>query len=169
MTSISFEVGAVFLLAAMLLYGSLSGFLPRALHAGKAAPIGIGCCLLAYALYRTVPELPNLWRDADSRPAPQISSPGPAIPPAAGPKRGRAAAPTTPRQQSWKTTTVGDSIPPPQPAAEPADPSADPSPVPPAPSSSEPASPDDPYDSGIKRGIKRVGRFLHIGGKNNRP
>src|SRR5579885_1050034 len=78
MTSISFEVGAVFLLAAMLLYGSLSGFLPRALHAGKAAPIGIGCCLLAYALYRTVPELPNLWRDADSRPAPPISSPPPA-------------------------------------------------------------------------------------------
>jgi hypothetical protein len=44
MTSFSFEIGAIFLLAAMLMYGTVSGFLPRALHAGRTAPIVIGSC-----------------------------------------------------------------------------------------------------------------------------
>ncbi|HLH37875.1 MAG TPA: hypothetical protein VKX39_01905 [Bryobacteraceae bacterium] len=117
--------------------------------------------LIAFAIYRIAPELPDLWRDtfgeAAAKPVPAVSKPAP-VPKASVAPRAKAAP-----QQSWKTTTIDDSTPPPQPAPEATDSPA----VTPAPSENDPASPDDPYDSGVKRGIKRIGRFLHIGGKKN--
>lgn len=172
-STVSYQVGAVFLLCACLMYGTLSGFFPRVLRGGKAAPLLIGLVLLGFVVYRFAPATVNNTVapavPASPRPAPK---PAPVVTHARTPKRPapqvRAkmidqAVPVAPPAAVKPEPVTPPPIAPVLPSPEPS-PSAAPTP------SEDRASPrpadlsgdDDPYDSGLKRGIKRLGRFLHL-------
>lgn len=164
MDTIAYEIGAVFLLAALLMYGTLGGFIPRHLKGGAAFAVLAGIAALGFVVYHFAPDLYALWRPSyagspsltTSRPAPVAVKPVPrrakSSPPVARAKKEPDA--------NWKTTIVDGSVPA---AAEPA--------VTPVPKAAEDVQtkPDDtpkyessPYDSRTKRAIKSIGHFLHI-------
>jgi hypothetical protein len=171
----AYEIGAIFLLVALLMYGTLSGFIPRSFHAGKPAPIILGVLLLGYALYRFGPDLSSGWRSIANPPnsASPHPTPAAATPATPGPSHAKAMRSATHRQ-----TAANDSVPilsGPAPLANPAEApgayqtqpakplvAANGAPAP----SGEPTS-GSPYDSGVKRAIKSVGHFLHIGRKRD--
>lgn len=171
----AYEIGAVFLLAALLMFGTMSGFIPRSFRAGKPAPIVLGVLMLGYALYRFGPDLSAGWRSIVAN-SPNIASPHPTpaastlATPAPATPHARATHPATHRQ----TTAIDGSVPTlsgSAPVANPAEaPGADATPLAkplfaangaPAPSGEPPGG--SPYDSGIKRVFKSVGHVLHIG------
>jgi len=136
------------LLAALLMYSTLSGILPKALHAGKPASIVLGLLLLGFALYHFSPELVALWHSEGVELPSSHSAPRPAAAPA---PESRETKPVRQAATRWKTTVVGDSVPAaserqPEPAGTtPAEKTAP----------SEPSSDDSPYDSGssARRGV----------------
>lgn len=186
MNSIAYDIGGVFLLAAIaMIYGRVRGLLPRGLRTG-AIPAVIGIGVLGLAAYQFWPNLSAaLWSlggAGNNRPASGSSSTS-ATPGAKS--AAHAAIPEKPAATHWKTIIVDDSVPqPPEPAAVTATP-AEPEPV----RGAAPAHADDgtspatfsspaskasardssagnpsessPYDSKTKRGIKAIGRFLH--------
>lgn len=178
----AYEIGGIFLLGALFMYGTLSGLIPRSFRAGRPASIVLGVLLLGYALYRFGPDLSAGLRSVAGDPSSATSPrPTPAVvvlrPDKPAPPRTKATRQPAPQ---WKTTIVDDSVPQ---ASEPAPevvvsppasrggpenadaiPSAKPfvgaaeSPVPTA------ESPDgSAYDSGVKRAIESVGHFVNFG------
>jgi hypothetical protein len=161
-STIAFEIGGVFLLAALLIYGTMGGFLPRVFHAGKPAGLAIFVLAIAGAVYYFSPEILSAWRDFTASSLP--SSPPKATPSLSDVPKVH---PIKPRPAPQARTTVVEAPPEAQPVPAPVSPVAiAPAPDPPAPRAE--ASGDSPYDSGIKRGIKRVGRFLHLRKKDDR-
>ena len=189
-STFAYEIGAVFLLAALLMYGTVSGLIPRTLRAGKPAPIFFGIALLGFAIYRYGPDLYAGWLSIGAV-APSLTSsrPTPAQPtPAPRPVKSSASKANTQRQPNsdWKAIVLNDSVP-----AETASPVGKPiedADAKPAMESSAPTERADttpaaassaltgetgrtaaesccnsPYDSGAKRAIKSIGHFLHIG------
>jgi len=190
-STFAYEIGAVFLLAALLMYGTVSGLVPRALKAGKPGPIVLGVALLGFVIYRYGPDLYAGWLSIGSV-APSLTSsrPTPAEPtPAPRPVKSAASRANTQRQSnsSWKAIVLNDSVP-----AEPAplvgkpieDVDAKPALESSAPTEHADTTPaaasysatgdtgrkaaeksccNSPYDSGAKRAIKSIGHFLHIG------
>ncbi|MBZ5677123.1 MAG: hypothetical protein LAP61_23000 [Acidobacteriia bacterium] len=188
MTTVGYEIGAVFLLAALLMYGTRSGFSLPGLQAGKLIPIVLGVMVLVFGVHHLGPELAAGWRSMlmsptsreSPRPAQVIE---PVAPPhtsvvdtvPAPPSRSPAKA-TRQSTPQWKTVVVDESLPSPteraQPSADsfpPASPPATeqaPTPQPEKPLSVE--SPDpSPHDHGVKRAFKRAGHFLHITREKN--
>jgi len=192
-STFAYEIGAVFLLAALLMYGTVSGLIPRAFRAGKPAPIFFGIALLGFAIYRFGPDLYAGWLSigavapslTSSRPTPAEATPAP------HPVRPAASKANAQRQPNsgWKTIVLNDSVPAP---TEPAPPvgkaieDTDAKPAAESPTLTERADTtpaaessaltgqtgrkaagesccNSPYDSGAKRAIKSIGHFLHIG------
>ena len=56
-STLAYEIGALFLLAALLMYGTVGGFIPRSLSTGSGLPILLGVVVLAFAIYRFGPDL----------------------------------------------------------------------------------------------------------------
>jgi len=167
----------MFLLAALLMYGTLSGFIPPSFQAGKLIPIILGALLLGFGIFHFGPNLSAGWRSmfanatriASPRQSPSVGAvaPHPTVP---APSHAKATKQSAPH---WKTIVVDDSV---FAATKPT--LASPNPGPPASASPEvpeeayaiPAakpsgaesSADSHHDHGIKRAVKGVGRFLHI-------
>jgi hypothetical protein len=169
--SIAYELGAVFLLAAMLIFGSVHGFIPRSLR-NAGVPVIVCVALFGFLIWRFGPDL---WANARLNAAPWLanSSASPASPavevPAPPPL------PAKPPVPSVKGIVIRDVLTPPE--------------IPPVPEVprrivvapfEKPAEDADekaaaevagssPKDHGVKKAVKSVGRFLHIGGKKEQP
>jgi hypothetical protein len=171
--SIAYELGAVFLLAAMLIFGSAHGFIPRSLR-NAGVPVIVGVALLGFLIWRFGPEM---WSTARSNAAPWLAT-SPASPAEEVPSP--PPLPAKPPVPSLKGVAIRDVRPPeiprlpeipavPEvprrivvaPAEKPAE-DADEKAVPEVSSSA-------PKDHGVKKAVKSVGRFLHIGGKKEQP
>jgi hypothetical protein len=173
-STLAYEIGAVFLLAALLMYGTANGFVPRSLRVGKTFPILLAAGALAFAIYRLGPDLYAGWLSAVAM-APSLtpSRTTTAAPmPATAPAKSTAPPPRASKQPAAnsKTLVIVESVP------ATGDPAAPPSGTPAqdaaakttAATDSKPAaksSDSSPYDSGVKRAVKSVGRFLHVGRK----
>jgi hypothetical protein len=158
-STIALEIGGTFLLAALLMYGTMTGLLPRVFHARKPAGVVLVVLLAAVAFYYFGPDLSPAWRAAIAPAAPRP----PAVPKfparsAESPKPRASASRPAPRAE----ITILEDPPAPAPEIEPAPEAAAADASRSAATAAAPLSNDSPYDSGIKRGIKRVGRLLHI-------
>jgi hypothetical protein len=148
MPALSFELGAIFLFCALLMYGTMSGFLPR-LRVSPAIAIALTLLGLLAAAWRWSPwldlSLPNgFWR---ASPAPvSASRPSPASTPVPQPKATKAVQ----RIEVWHTTVV-EAVP------QPVPPLTQTPAIPPQRTKSDGSS---PYDSKVKRAAKSVGRFF---------
>jgi hypothetical protein len=185
MNSIACEIGAVFLLAAMLMFGSAHGFIPRSLRSAGAA-IVVGVVLVGFLVWRFGPDLYSNFRStvewgfpSFQAPPPEASPSGPA--PAPHPAKSAASISTSVRQPDPNPTTIviREVVPAP---AEPTPPAAQPivetlptgKPIAGKPVQDADAKPaaessgSSPYDSGVKRAVKSVGSFLHIGGSRKK-
>lgn len=145
----------------MLMYGTLSGFLPR--RFGSGVVIVLGVALVLFALYRYGGDFLAGWRDVEvfrpvipaparaTRPAPSQASPRPA--------RGRGAI-AAPQVREAEASPAPALIAPAPIAA----PTQSDTPRSDTGESYTPAenSNGSAYDSGIKRAAKRVGRWLHL-------
>jgi hypothetical protein len=168
-STLAYEIGAVFLLAALLMYGTANGLVPRSLRVGKTFPMLLAAGALAFAIYRFGPDLYADWRSASAiepgvtaaQPAPAGRTPAP-VPAKSG------APPATATKQSdthWKTIIV-ESVPAAAdpgapPGGKPAENAADAKTATDTKSAAK-SSDSSPYDSGVTRAIKSVGRFLHV-------
>jgi hypothetical protein len=183
-STLAYEIGAVFLFAAMLMFGSAHGFIPRSLR-NIGAPIIIGVALVGFVIWRFGPDL---YANARSTAAPWFATPEPATPaPASSEALPTPTAATDPVKSATAKAHVAnqahpaangivirDVVPVP---AEPARPiiAAPPIAETPAAGKVAEAAPEadatgsSPYDSGAKRAVKSIGHFLHIGGKKKEP
>ncbi|HEY1755946.1 MAG TPA: hypothetical protein VGG72_11155 [Bryobacteraceae bacterium] len=178
MTSIAFEMGAVFMLAGMLMFGSAHGLIPRSVR-NIGAPILICIALFGFMLWRFGGDLMANAR-ANAAPWFATSAPATSSPATSGSATAGSSQPalSLPNQAST-----------PFPARKPAAPAverivirevvaAPAESAPPAPALvaekavegaegkvSPEAAGSSPYDSGVKKAVKSVGHFLHIGGK----
>lgn len=162
---LAYQIGGLFLLAAMLMFGSAHGLIPRSLR-NAGVPICVGVALLGFLIWHFWPDLYARVRSIRAlAPSFTTSQPAPAAArPAARPTRSAAPHPRAAKQPEakWKTIIVDDSVP----AA------TEPVPTPPAtPAQSTDTTPSAesssgaPHDNGTKRAIKSIGHFLHIGPK----
>jgi hypothetical protein len=183
-STLAYEIGAVFLFAAMLMFGSAHGFIPRSLR-NIGAPVIVGVALVGFLIWRFGPDL---YANARSTAAPWFATPEPATSAPA-----RSEAPPTPAATTGpvKSTAekahaskqpypaangivIRDVIPVP---AEPARPIEAAPPIAETQSTGKVAEAapvadstgSSPYDSGAKRAVKSIGHFLHIGGKKKDP
>jgi hypothetical protein len=148
---LSYEIGGIFLLCALLMLGTMSGFVPR-LRAGKSVVVVALLLMLAWVAYRHWPVL-SAW----------VSPAAPAAAPTSAPAKPPVVSREKTPPAKWKTTVVDDSVPAPAtPAAS--EPESAP---PPASAPAPPAEPDKQVEEGgrVKRTLRRVGRLLH-GGKS---
>ncbi len=157
MNSIAYEMGAVFLLAAMLMFGSAHGFIPRSLR-NTGAPILIGVALLGFLIWRFGPDL---YANARSNVAPWLTtSQPPRADPASAPAPSPAPHPAKPSAPRVEGIVIREVVSPPAEAA---------------PALVEASKPVDtlaqePHnDRGVKRAVKSVGHFLHIGRHKEQP
>jgi hypothetical protein len=174
MDSIAFEMGAVFLLAGMLMFGSAHGFIPRSLR-NLGAPILVVGALIGFLVWRFGADM-SANAHATIRSISGSSSTSSGAPPGETVTGGKATTPNPEKsaiaRQKYPSSNgivIRDArpsetqpVPPPdnavaehgagEPAAKPAPDSTD-------------STVSSPYDSGAKRAVKSVGRFLHIGGK----
>jgi hypothetical protein len=195
MNSIAFEMGAVFLLAGMLMLASAHGLIPRSLR-NIGAPILVGVVLAGFLIWRFGPDLYANARSnaapwfaaswfATAEPAQAEAHPAGPAPSGKAPATHRAklvtqdakaivirevvsapAEATPPAVAVSETPVAEEPIAAKPVAAKPIPPkSVDDAVAKPAPESSG----SSPYDSGVKRAVKSVGRFLHIGGKKEQP
>lgn len=182
MNSIAFELGAVFLLAGMLMFGSAHGFIPRSLR-NIGAPILVGVALVGFLIWRFGPDLyaaarsnaaPWFATSESATSAPAQAEAAPAGPAPSG--KAPAARPVKPVTPDAKAIVIREVVSPP----ETAPPAVTEKPIAEEPVAEEPiadaaqkpapeSSASSPYDSGVKRAVKSVGRFLHIGGKKEQP
>lgn len=176
MSDIAYEIAGLFLLAALLMYGTLSGFLPKVFRAGKAVPWFLGAAAALFGLYYFAPDISRVWSSLTGSPS-EVTSTEPVQPSQSKTTspvliQKRPAAPVTSHAVTdWKTVTADPSIPiataTPTNGSDGTLRSAD-APVqvnaaPKAPPPDAESSGDSPFDSGIQRAAKHVGRFLHIG------
>ncbi len=150
-SNISFEVGALLLLAAILMYGTVTGFVPRMFRRSTAAPMFVAVAVAGFVVYRFGPDISSYAGSLLPRPANAaavVTLPAKEEAPRKVIKK--------PAVQNWRTTDVDAAVPvivePPPAVSDPA-------------KGIEASSEDSPYDSGIKRAAKHLGRFLHIGRK----
>jgi|GEM_PF-1865716 len=178
LTTFSYEIGAVFLLAALLMYGTRSGFILPSFQVGKLTSIILGVLMLVFGIYHLGPDLSAAWSSMFASATNSASPPQtPAIEAAPRPSKPAASHAKAADQLAphWKTVVVDDAVPAPTEAAQssanassPASPASEQadttrSEKPPSSESSD----ESPHDRRIKRAVKRVGRFLHITrGKN---
>src|SRR6266516_2211895 len=94
---LAFGIGAIFLLVALLMFGTMSGFISRIFRAGKPAPVFVGSALLLLAGYRFWPDVYAGWRSiASAAPAlPTSRHPPIATPPAPASHPAMSTAPRT--------------------------------------------------------------------------
>jgi len=171
MTTIAYEIAAVFLLAALLMmYGRVSALLPRSLRG--AIPILFVVALLGFAIYGFWPDLyAALWSAAGDGLSPAAARPASTPGPKgskSSPPNAKAEKPSTPH---WKTTVVDDSVP----QSTRSGPASvrtveDADGLPGAPAASGPEEKSSTADSGgspsggkAKRTIQSIGHLLHIG------
>jgi hypothetical protein len=173
-STLAFEIGAVFLFAAMLMFGSAHGFIPRSMRS-VGAPILVGVVLVGFLMWRFGPDL---YANMRSTAAPWFASESATseASPAKTSETGNASArapvkSAAPKAHAAKQAypaankvVIRDVVTAPEvhPAVEPAQLAAAPAPV-------ADASDTSPYDSGVKRAVKSVGHFLHIGAKRKEP
>jgi hypothetical protein len=164
---LAYQIGGVFLLAALLMFGSAHGLIPRSLR-DAGVPACVGVALLGFLIWRFGPDLyANVRAIGALAPSLTTSRRAPAAPtPAVRPKRSAAPHPSVAKQPEvkWKTIIVDDSVPAatepvPAPIGSPAE-SADLTP-------SAESSGSAAHDGRAKRALKSVGHFLHIGRKKN--
>jgi hypothetical protein len=167
-------MGAVFLLAAMLMFGSAHGLIPRSLR-NAGAPILVGVALVGFLIWRFGPDLYTAARSnaapwfATAEPAPVGPAPSGKAPAA---RAAKSAAP------SVKGIVIREVVSAPTEPARPAEALIAAKPIAEKPiaekpievADAKPAAPESssgssPYDSGVKRAVKSVGHFLHIGGE----
>jgi hypothetical protein len=186
MDSVAFEMGAVFLLAGMLMFGSAHGFIPRSLR-NIGAPILVVGALIGFLIWRFGADMSvNARETIRSISAPGSTSRG-ATPEASSGETAASGKATTPDPErraipkqkypssnvivirdAGPTETAGPAPSTAPAASEPAvQQAAEPQTKPAAKSSDSPVSSpvSSPYDSGAKRAVRSVGRFLHIGEK----
>jgi len=147
MSSLSFELGAIFLFCALLMYGTMSGFLPR-LRISPAIAIALTLLGLLAAAWRWSPQLDLSFLNGflHEKPTPvSTAKPAPASAPVPQPKATR----TERRVEVWHTTVV-EAVPQAAPPVETA-------PLLPQRTKSDGSS---PYDSKVKRAAQSVGRFF---------
>ena len=152
----AYAIGAAFLLAALAMYGTLGGFLPRILHGSKYGLLALFvvlCVLAAYYWRLDLANLSNLWQPSQASAPPAPAPPLPLPPPAtaktkAPPRRAAAAA----FKEEYRFAPA-------QPDASGLIPEAAPVADPPQ----EPAviqRPPPHQDGHVKRAAKAVGRFF---------
>jgi hypothetical protein len=165
---LAYQIGGIFLLAALFMLGTMSGLVPK-LFRGNATAILGGIVVLGFVSYFYGSDI-RAWRPWQSSPPQQqqpqaVSTPAPA---AVVHNRARPAAVQTSEPAKLpepKVIVWSDDVPVAQPKA------ADPEPA----QSREPATTatsldsdeSSPYDSKAKRAIKSIGRALHIHKNNN--
>ena len=184
---LAYEIGAVFLFAAMLMFGSAHGLIPRSLR-NIGVPIIVGVALVGFAIFRFGPELYANARStatpwfAMPEPAPAEATPAEPQPPAPPPAKSAATKAYAPKpaDPGANSIVIRDVV------SEPAQPAPSIEAAPPITAESQSTkkvadatplayatgdSPDgsSPYDSGAKRVVKSIGHFLHIGGKKKDP
>jgi hypothetical protein len=148
----AYQIGGVFLLMALFMYGtSVSGFFPKLFGHGKTVAMVIAAVALAVIAIRYAPQAFDQARAWMGTPEEKAAAPTPAAAPGTKPKASRAtkatAAPqviVVPPDDSPQIERV---IVEPAPAASPAE--------------------ANPYDSRLKHAAKSVGRFLHVGPKKD--
>jgi len=172
-STLAYEIGAVFLLAALLMYGTANGFVPRGLRVGKTFPMLLAAGTLLFAIYRFAPDLYEAWTSASAvAPGVTTAQPAPAgRTPASAPAKSGApqASGTKQPRANWKTMVI-ESVPAADPAASPGGKPAegvagDKATAAAGPHPAAKSSDSSPYDSGATRAIKSIGRFLHVGHK----
>jgi hypothetical protein len=172
MTSIAFEMGAVFLLAGMLMFGSAHGLIPRSVR-NIGAPILVCIALFGFLMWRFGADL---MANARANAAPWFatsasSQPAPAQPAPASPSHAAKVAPPAVKGIVIREVVSAPAEPGPaavQPVAAKAIPDMPTPKIPIEEADAKPApqsSGNSPYDSGVKRAVTSVGHFLHIGGK----
>ena len=155
-STLAYEIGAVFLLAALLMFGSVEGFVSKSFRFGPSTMVFLGVAVLGWGVYRYGWDLIRSWTPAGA--ATHLESSGPSAQHVELPPR------PIVRRQPASRVAASDPVEILSPAAPLAAPSsAAPAPIPesadvPSPADNGP----DPYESGLKRGAKRVGRFMHI-------
>jgi hypothetical protein len=152
MPALSFELGAIFLFCALLMYGTMSGFLPK-LRISPAIAIAVMLLVLLAAAWRLSPQLDLSFLSGFLHESPtRVSTAKPAMPPPTAPPP--KATKTTPRRiEVWHATVV-EAVPQ---ATPPASVTEDPAPSAPQRTTSDGSS---PYDSKVKRAARAVGRFF---------
>jgi hypothetical protein len=169
-STLAYEIGAVFLLAALLMYGTANGLVPRSLRVGKTLPIVLAAGTLAFAIYRFGPDLYEDWRSASAvAPGATAARLAPGRTPASGPTKPGAppARATKQANTNWKTIII-ESVPAAAdpvatPIGKPAENAARTNATATGAQPASKASESSPYDSGATRAIKSVGHFLHLG------
>jgi hypothetical protein len=161
-----YAIGAAFLLAALMMYGTLGGFLPRIVRGSKYGALAAFALLcLAAALYWR-PELPDLQSLLPSSRASAPPAPTPLIPPPptakAAPRVRHSAAVVRQEEDRIPPAEVSrPDIPPEEPDASELAPEAAPVLV-----KREPQAPalivrpPPPEDGRVKKAVKAVGRFF---------
>jgi hypothetical protein len=163
---LAYQIGGVFLLAAMLMFGSSHGLIPRSLrNAGTTMCVGVA--LFGFLIWHFWPDLYAKARSIGAL-APSLTTSRPAPAPASRPKRSAAphASATKQPETKWKTIIVDDSVPAATgPVPTPSSGTGADTASKPAAESSSSSPGSSTNDSGAKRAIKSVGHFLHIGPK----
>jgi hypothetical protein len=175
MDSIAFEMGAVFLLAGMLMFGTAHGFIPRSLR-NIGAPILVVGALIGFLVWRFGADMSAHAREtirSISGSGSTSSSDTPVASSGEPPVRGKAATPnpviSKQKYPSSNGIVIRDAGPTEIQRIPPADsPVAEQSAHAPqakqVPDSTD-SSGSSPYDSGVKRAFVNVEHALHIGGK----
>lgn len=148
----SYQIAGIFLLAALLMYGTIGGFAPRLLRDSRTLLMVAGAILVVFGLWKLSPQLSFDFLKSDS-PVPAVSAPRPA---ATVPTPRRLA----PKPESHRARVVVIQEVPRDPLPRPTDEPAESSGA--IDVQRQERSGPDPYESGVKRGAKAVGRFLHV-------
>jgi hypothetical protein len=184
-SSLAYEIGAVFLFAAMLMFGTAHSVIPKSVR-NIGAPVFVSVALAGFLIWRFGPDLYANMRSnaapwfpaAEPIPA-ETASPAPtAVPDKSKPFAPKANvsgqvnpnrngvvihdfAPASPDVALPAVQAVVETLPAEKPAGT---------------RGKEPEekfrtddSAGSPYDSGVKRAVKSVGHFLHIGRKKEPP
>lgn len=158
------EIGAFFLLVAGLLYLTLSGRLMNMFRDRAPKPLFAIAFVIGLAIYHWGPMFHDTASPPEAAVPPEshadFPDPPPEPKPAAAARHSRRVlppppeAPKPPEAEHWKIVNVEEA--PPAPVVVP--PAADRAPAPRVVLPTD----SDPYQSKAKRGLKAVGRFLHL-------
>ena len=155
-----YQIGGVFLLMALFMYGtSVSGFFPKLSGHGKTVGIVMAVVALAALAVHYAPEWMEQARTAwmETPGAPEAkSAPAPAAKPSPKPRarsvKAEVAVPAEAPVPEAKMMVVPQDLPQPKPVSE---------------TAVGGAGNRDAYDSKLKHAAKSVGRFLHVVPKHN--
>ena len=152
---LAYQVGGVFLLCALLMFGTVNGFGGR-LRIGTSPLLAIVGALLLFLLYDYRADIETMWPSFNT--PEQVAEPVIQQAPAAAVVHTKSHSAKPHQPEPWRGVVT---------EVEP-----EPAPVVTAPAVEPPAAPDptnylgphenSPYDSKTKRAVRSVGRFLHI-------